>query len=123
MVLAMSDLGVFCIGMGIGLVMVTPIVFVLRHEIAQNARNLLGGFRGEEDRPAGDPEGVTGAAKGMNDATAISPAAAAFCLVAAALVLLWGVLAGGVVFILSGGVLAVGVLTVLLLGHRGRSRK
>jgi hypothetical protein len=123
MVLAVSDIGVFCFGMGLGLIVVAPILFVLRHEIAQNARNLLGEFREEEDRPAGDPGGGAGAANGASNATGISPTAAAFCLAAAALVVVWGAMAGGIIFVLSGGFLAVAVLAVLFIGKRGRSRR
>ena len=55
----MSDLAVFCIGIGMGLLIVLPVFYVAREEIAENVRRL---FResDEEGCRAGSDEGVSG---------------------------------------------------------------
>jgi hypothetical protein len=121
----MSDLSIFAIGLGLGLLIVMPVIYVLRHEIASNARKLLGFPTIEEEdtqeqRETGEgPDDIAG-----NDRSeGITPVAAAIGAGAAALSFLWGVVSSNVFFTISGAVVAVAVLLAFTAGKmRGSSR-
>jgi hypothetical protein len=112
----MSDLAFFAVGIGIGLLVVMPVIYVLRHEIAANARKLFGSSAMEEGS-GGPIEAEAGSSRrpGGGHPEGISPVASTIGAGAAVLVLLWGVVSGNAIFAVSGAVVAVGVLLARLV--------
>jgi hypothetical protein len=102
----MSDPAAIATGIGIGLLIVLPVFVVLRHEIAQNLRNLLGSSTVKDEtqnqtlnKQSGG--GVSTVASGDRSG-GISSGVAMFGVAVAAVVTLYGVLSGSIVFIISG---------------------
>jgi len=102
--------------MGIGLLVVTPVVYFLRHEIAANARKLFSstafeeGFWGRTDTDAHDdkPDGISFFAAMIGGG-------------AAAISFLWGVVSGNLIFVISGAVTAIAVVSAFVIDGKRRS--
>ena len=120
----MSDLAALATGIGIGLLIVLPVVIVLRREIAQNLHNLLGSSTGKggAQNQAFNKQGGNGGTAATNNGHSggISAATAMFGVGATTVTALYGVLFGGVIFIISGIFVMLCVLAAFVIGRASR---
>lgn len=106
----MSDLAAFCTGIGIGLLIILPVAYVLRKEIAERARGL---FRNEDSDGSCQAEAADDTS-GAYRPQGLSLRAASVSISASTLTFIWGLISGNPIFILSGAILGIAVLLTFL---------
>lgn len=116
----MSDLAAVCAGIGIGLLIVLPVVYVQRREIAENVRRLFRGSEGEAEGRVGKDEGDEGASDDRRP-QGLSLRTALFVISVSSLNVIWGLLSGQLIFTLSGVFLWIVVLLAWWAGKAARN--